>query len=789
MSKPNKIQYNGNSKIIAALVNVGNWLLDNGAYTLPIASASRLGGIKVGSNLTITEEGVLNAQAGGGSDVSVTPIVTTGTKIAKITITEGTSDTDYNLFAPTPSTVNDATITIKKNNTTVDSFTLNQSSNKDINISVPTVTDSYDGTSSEGMSGKAVKSAIDALDVTTSGAAASKTITALSQTDGKISATFSDISITKSQVSDFPTNVSSFTNDSGYVTTDEKVTPEDANPSSDTGYLALCVPALSATTNQKPKAPSGYMLSIKNGTSSAVGHAFIRLGNDKASGSANNKCGKIRLYSQKTKYVDLVTTANMTTADRTITLPDADGTIALTSNIPTKTSDLTNDSGFIPRGEKYTSDYNMVWTQLAGYYSGGTTPTYVRIKLPDSIATVWTMLNMELLFRQDYNNNRGGKMIINCQHNSTSPYTWTGNATIYGYFSSTAIEVYASDGKYIYIKGIGNYTTVALTKIIVGDYARTKDFSTTAIDNVSSLPSTYQTFIVKKLARTDELTTYAFAEGTNNGEIKITPSVGGTAGTAVTVKPKGISDLAYIAKGSGSSKFLREDGTWQTVTATWNGGSVSNAVTINNSLDVTGTSNMAFIEPYSVPSSVVTYVGTNTNPYKKAFIREIYLGTTSTTNGHINFSQNLSSYTANLYAPSTALSGNINIHLPSVAGTLALTSDISDETARRSRYTMSTKGAWTTASYSSNLPSSYGHAIILVYYTINNIRCIMNEIRVTKAEWENCASPNIMMPFVSSPPNDAYGVYLQYVSTSQFKYYVGSGLQGEWSVTIKTTVV
>jgi len=71
--------------------------------------------------------------------------------------------------------------------------------------SIPTITDTYDGTSSNGMSGKAVKSAIDALDVTTTGAATNKTITALTQTDGKIAATFQDISITKSQVSDFPT--------------------------------------------------------------------------------------------------------------------------------------------------------------------------------------------------------------------------------------------------------------------------------------------------------------------------------------------------------------------------------------------------------------------------------------------------------------------------------------------------------------------------------------------------------------------------------------------------------
>lgn len=75
-----------------------------------------------------------------------------------------------------------------------------------IAATVPTITDTYSGTSSDGMSGKAVKSAIDALDGTISGTAgASKTLTAFSQTGGKVSATFGNISITKSQISDFPT--------------------------------------------------------------------------------------------------------------------------------------------------------------------------------------------------------------------------------------------------------------------------------------------------------------------------------------------------------------------------------------------------------------------------------------------------------------------------------------------------------------------------------------------------------------------------------------------------------
>ena len=71
---------------------------------------------------------------------------------------------------------------------------------------IPTITDTYSGTSSDGMIGKAVKEALETLDGTVSGSpGAGNTLTAFSETDGKVSATFGAISITKSQVSDFPT--------------------------------------------------------------------------------------------------------------------------------------------------------------------------------------------------------------------------------------------------------------------------------------------------------------------------------------------------------------------------------------------------------------------------------------------------------------------------------------------------------------------------------------------------------------------------------------------------------
>lgn len=60
MPKPKKIQYSGESKVINAIVNIANWLLDN-YYELPVASANVLGGIKIGNRLSIDANGVLSA--------------------------------------------------------------------------------------------------------------------------------------------------------------------------------------------------------------------------------------------------------------------------------------------------------------------------------------------------------------------------------------------------------------------------------------------------------------------------------------------------------------------------------------------------------------------------------------------------------------------------------------------------------------------------------------------------------------------------------------------------------
>lgn len=71
------------------------------------------------------------------------------------------------------------------------------------------VKDTYSGTDGNPISGKGVKVAIETLDVSniTANLGASKTITALSETDGKIAATASDIQIAESQVTNLTTDL------------------------------------------------------------------------------------------------------------------------------------------------------------------------------------------------------------------------------------------------------------------------------------------------------------------------------------------------------------------------------------------------------------------------------------------------------------------------------------------------------------------------------------------------------------------------------------------------------
>lgn len=148
---------------------------DSGFITdIPIASDTQLGGVKVGAGLSVTENGVLSATGGGTADAvewnnvldKPTTIAGYGITDAKIengTITLGNQTITPLTSAPVTSvnsktgavvltandigalpadtvipTVNDATLTIRRNSVDVGSFTANSANDVNIDINVPT---------------------------------------------------------------------------------------------------------------------------------------------------------------------------------------------------------------------------------------------------------------------------------------------------------------------------------------------------------------------------------------------------------------------------------------------------------------------------------------------------------------------------------------------------------------------------------------------------------------------------------------------------------------------------
>ena len=148
---------------------------DSGFITgIPIASDTQLGGVKIGAGLSVTENGVLSATGGGTADAvewnnvldkptTISGYGITDAKIENGTITLGNQTITPLTSAPVTSvnsktdvvvltandvgalpadtvipTVNDATLTIRRNGVDVGSFTANSANDVNIDINVPT---------------------------------------------------------------------------------------------------------------------------------------------------------------------------------------------------------------------------------------------------------------------------------------------------------------------------------------------------------------------------------------------------------------------------------------------------------------------------------------------------------------------------------------------------------------------------------------------------------------------------------------------------------------------------
>lgn len=150
----------------------------------------------------------------------------------------------------------------------------------------------------------------------------STTIAADSKTDTLELVAGSNITLTPDATNDTVT-ISATSSGGG---SDEKV--KLTALTSGTTYYPLLGTGVGTATRQIDSTLGGLKYISTAGTSSAIGTAILQLGNATASGTANNEKGVARLYGTgATYYTDLV--SGTPTANRTITLPNATGTLAL----------------------------------------------------------------------------------------------------------------------------------------------------------------------------------------------------------------------------------------------------------------------------------------------------------------------------------------------------------------------------------------------------------------------------------------------------------------------------
>ena len=176
----NPIGGGGSGDTFKNIVSAGTTFTASGADTFKI---------NAGSNVTITalsspDKGISISATGGGSS--------TGDMLMSDYDSLGTVKTAGGITAYVSGEIGELDVS----DSAVSGQYVSSVSETDGKISVsrtslpaiPTITDTYSGTSSDGMSGKAVKSAIDALDVTDS-AVSGQYVSAVSETDGKINVT------------------------------------------------------------------------------------------------------------------------------------------------------------------------------------------------------------------------------------------------------------------------------------------------------------------------------------------------------------------------------------------------------------------------------------------------------------------------------------------------------------------------------------------------------------------------------------------------------------------------
>ena len=173
-----------------------------------------------------------------------------------------------------------------------------------------------------------------------------ETLTAGGSGSGTSTATMEFVAGTGITLTDDTTN-KKITIACSVTNTDTKL--QVAEVTSGTQYYPIVGTGTTAATRQYDT--TGLKYKGTNGTTSAVGSSILELGNSTASGTANNKQGQLVIYGS-TAYAHTISGAP--TAARTLTLPNASGTIALTSDTFTTTTATLTTSGWSSNSQTVT---------------------------------------------------------------------------------------------------------------------------------------------------------------------------------------------------------------------------------------------------------------------------------------------------------------------------------------------------------------------------------------------------------------------------------------------------
>ena len=287
-------------------------------YSLPTAASNTLGGIKVGTNLSIDANGVLSAD-------NTTYSVATSSADGLM------SSTDFSKLAGIESGANNYTLP-KAASDTLGGIKVGTNLSIDSNgvLSADNTTYVFDGTynasTNKAATVSTVTNAIGALDVPSTGTGAitgfgaGKTLATLTETDGKISATFQDISIATTQVTGLGAAAVKGVTDNSTATA---VTSSDTNLI--TGRTLYYAGYAKDSDVVKGVTVNGTAATVTSGTAAITGVATGATINGGNTISADSSTGVIALTG-------LVTGMSYTNASGTTsTLTPTNGNLDLTS--------------------------------------------------------------------------------------------------------------------------------------------------------------------------------------------------------------------------------------------------------------------------------------------------------------------------------------------------------------------------------------------------------------------------------------------------------------------------